>query len=54
MLRNEIVLVRFDCENGKSVVIEGGIYYFDNKIFIIKSWSPAMEFTREALQTVPN
>ncbi|KAM3359372.1 hypothetical protein P3S68_019082 [Capsicum galapagoense] len=53
MLRNEIVLVRFDHEDGKNAAIEEGIYHFDNKPFIVKAWSPGMEFTREELQTVP-
>ncbi|KAH0696218.1 hypothetical protein KY290_013576 [Solanum tuberosum] len=53
MLRNGIVLVRFDSAMGKDTVIEGGIYHFDNKPFIVKEWSPDMEYTRAELLTVP-
>ncbi|XP_016503545.2 uncharacterized protein LOC107821624 [Nicotiana tabacum] len=53
ILRNEIVLVRFDSEAGKNKVIEGGIYHFDNKPFIVKVWTTDMEFTREELYTMP-
>ncbi|XP_019263375.1 PREDICTED: uncharacterized protein LOC109241110 [Nicotiana attenuata] len=52
MLRNGIVLVRFDTELGKNEVMQGGIYHFDNKPFTVKAWSPDMEFTREELYTV--
>ncbi|KAH0652507.1 hypothetical protein KY289_030185 [Solanum tuberosum] len=53
MLKNGIVLVRFDSGMGKDEVLQGGIYHFDNKPLIVKAWSPDMEFTREELYTVP-
>lgn len=53
MLKNGVILVRFDIEVGKNEVIEGGIYHFDNKPFIVKAWSPDMEFTRDEINTVP-
>lgn len=53
IMKNGIVLVRFDSENGKNEVIQGGIYHFDNKPLIVKEWNPDMEFTREELHTVP-
>ncbi|KAK4731748.1 hypothetical protein R3W88_024736 [Solanum pinnatisectum] len=53
MLKNGIVLVRFEPEVGKDAVIQGGIYHFDSKPFIVKAWSPNMEFTRDELYTVP-
>ncbi|XP_059306501.1 uncharacterized protein LOC132057943 [Lycium ferocissimum] len=53
ILENGIVVVRFDTAVGKNEVIQGGIYHFDNKPFIVKAWDPEMEFTREALYTVP-
>ena len=37
----------------KEVAIEGGIYFFDNKPFIVKAWNSYMEFTREELLIVP-
>ncbi|XP_009594786.2 uncharacterized protein [Nicotiana tomentosiformis] len=53
MLKNGIILVRFDSELGENEVVQGGIYHFDNKPFIVKAWSPNMEFTREEMHTVP-
>lgn len=38
-MRNEIVMVRFDNEEGKVGVLEGGIYHFDNKPMIVKAWT---------------
>lgn len=51
MLKNGIVLVKFDSEEGVNEVIQGGIYHFDSKTFIVKAWNPDMEFTREELLT---
>lgn len=52
MLKNEVILVRFDTVASKQEV-NGGIYHFDNKPFIVKAWSPYLKFTREELLTVP-
>lgn len=30
----------------------GGIYNFDSKPFIVKAWTPEMEFSRQELYTV--
>ncbi|XP_070050411.1 uncharacterized protein [Nicotiana tomentosiformis] len=53
MLKNRVIVVRFNTIMGKQEVIEGSIYHFDNKPFIVKAWTPELEFTREELQTVP-
>nr|XP_009601039.1 uncharacterized protein LOC104096382 [Nicotiana tomentosiformis] len=53
MLKNGVILVRFDTIVWKNDVIQDGIYHFDNKPFIVKSWNPEMEFTRDELNTVP-
>ncbi|XP_070037054.1 uncharacterized protein [Nicotiana tomentosiformis] len=53
MLKNRIVLVRFDIEMGENEMLQGGIYRFDNKPFIVKAWDPNMEFNREELYSVP-
>lgn len=37
MLKNGIILVRFDSAEGKNEVIQGGIYHFDNKPLIVKA-----------------
>ncbi|XP_070023391.1 uncharacterized protein [Nicotiana sylvestris] len=53
ILKNGIVLVRFDTEMGKTEVVQGRIYHFDNKTFIMKTWNPSMEFNMEGLYFVP-
>lgn len=53
MLKNGIVIVRFDTKIEKNEVIQDGIYHFDSKPFIVKAWSPDMEFTRVKLLTLP-
>ncbi|KAH0682419.1 hypothetical protein KY290_020984 [Solanum tuberosum] len=53
MMKNGILLVQFDCEQGKIDALQGGIYHFDNKPFIVKAWSPEIEFSKEELMTVP-
>lgn len=53
MLKNGIVLVRFDTSIGKEEVLQGGINHFDNKAFTVKAWHKDMKFTREELYTVP-
>lgn len=53
MLKNGIVLVRFHSAIGQTEVLQGGIFHFDSKPFIVKAWFPEMEFTREELYIVP-
>ncbi|XP_060211616.1 uncharacterized protein LOC132639151 [Lycium barbarum] len=53
MLKNGIMLVRFDSAEGKNEVIQGGIYHFDNKPLIVKAWDADMDFSREELYSVP-
>lgn len=53
MLKNVIVIVRFDLIIGKNEVLQGGIYHFDNKPVIVKAWHIDIEFTKEELYTVP-
>ncbi|KAM3199220.1 hypothetical protein P3L10_031580 [Capsicum annuum] len=52
MLKNGVIVVRFETVGGKQKVLQGGIYHFDNKPFIVKEWTPELEFTREELLTV--
>lgn len=52
MLKNGIVLVRFDTNVGRDLVIQEGIYHFDNKLLIVKAYTPDLEFSREELYTV--
>ncbi|XP_060178153.1 uncharacterized protein LOC132608098 [Lycium barbarum] len=53
MLKNGVVLVRFDTAIGKNDVLQAGIYHFDSKPFIVKAWNSDMDFSREELYTVP-
>ncbi|KAK4707000.1 hypothetical protein R3W88_033439 [Solanum pinnatisectum] len=53
MLKNGVLVVRFETVIGKHEALQGGIYHFDNKPFIVKEWTPELEFTKEELQTVP-
>ncbi|XP_070044841.1 uncharacterized protein [Nicotiana tomentosiformis] len=53
MMKTGIVLVRFDSEACNNEVLQGGIYHFDNKPFIVKQWNQDMEFSREELHSVP-
>ncbi|KAM3377385.1 hypothetical protein P3S68_009798 [Capsicum galapagoense] len=53
MLKSGVIIVRFEMIEGKNEVLQGGIFHFDNKPFIVKAWVPEMEFTREELQPAP-
>lgn len=34
-------------------MLQGGIYHFDDKPFIVKAWDPETEFTRGELYSIP-
>ncbi|XP_009610495.1 uncharacterized protein [Nicotiana tomentosiformis] len=53
MLKNGIILVRFETEAAKNEVLQGSIFHLDNKPFIVKAWNSDMEFSKEEIQTVP-
>ncbi|KAK6786706.1 hypothetical protein RDI58_015231 [Solanum bulbocastanum] len=53
MLQNGVIVVRFESEIGKQEVLQGGIYHFDNKPFIVKEWTRELEFTKKKLHSVP-
>ncbi|KAM3337261.1 hypothetical protein P3S68_031586 [Capsicum galapagoense] len=52
MLKNGVIVVRFETVGGKQKMLQGEIYHFDNKPFIVKEWTLELEFTREELLTV--
>uniref|UniRef100_M1APX6 Uncharacterized protein n=1 Tax=Solanum tuberosum TaxID=4113 RepID=M1APX6_SOLTU len=52
-MKNGILLVQFDYEQGKIDALQGEIYHFDNKTYIVKAWSPEIEFSKEELMTIP-
>lgn len=51
-MQSEIVLVRFESDDGKLKVLLGGIYHFENKPLIVKGWLPKIEFLKEELMIV--
>nr|XP_009783591.1 PREDICTED: uncharacterized protein LOC104232163 [Nicotiana sylvestris] len=53
MLKNGIILVRFETVAGKNNVLPRNIFHFYNKPFIVKVWNPDMELSKEEIQTVP-
>lgn len=53
MMKNGILLVRFNIAEGKEEVLQGGIHHFDNKPFIMKACTPEMDFSKEDLFSVP-
>ncbi|KAM3237743.1 hypothetical protein P3L10_012773 [Capsicum annuum] len=53
MMKNGLLLVRFNTKEGKEEALEGGIHHFDSKPLIVKAWTPEMDFSKEELTTVP-
>ncbi|PHU02607.1 hypothetical protein BC332_27858 [Capsicum chinense] len=53
MVKNGLVLVRFDTAEEQNEVVQGCMFHFDNKSFIVKAWSLEIEFTRDEVHTVP-
>lgn len=53
MMRNDIVIVRFENEEGEMEILKGGIYHFDNKPVRVKAWTSKMEFSKEKFLIVP-
>ncbi|KAM3382619.1 hypothetical protein P3S68_008194 [Capsicum galapagoense] len=51
-MKNGVVLVRFNTEEGKNKVVQKGIFHFDNKPFNVKAWSLEIKFTRNELLIV--
>lgn len=49
MMKNDIVLIRFETTESQSKVLQGRINHFNCKPFIVKAWSPKLEFTKESL-----
>lgn len=47
MLKNGIILVKFDMVNGRDEVIQGGVIYFDKKFVIIKEYFLDIEFIKD-------
>lgn len=52
MMRNGIILVRFDFVNGRDEVIKGGVFYFDKKFVILKVWIFDLELNKDMISSV--
>ncbi|KAJ8420501.1 hypothetical protein Cgig2_019205 [Carnegiea gigantea] len=53
MVRKGIFPVRFADIQDKIIVVQRGIYLFDNKPFVVKPWNPEMQINTEAITLLP-
>lgn len=53
MMKNDILLIKFNITEGKKKVLDCGLYHFDSKPLIMKSQVPKMDFSKGELQSVP-
>ncbi|KAJ8422065.1 hypothetical protein Cgig2_006840 [Carnegiea gigantea] len=52
-VRKWIFLVRFVHLNDRIAVERKGLYFFDRKPFLVKSWNPEMDMHTEAIKSLP-
>ncbi|KAJ8420659.1 hypothetical protein Cgig2_021461 [Carnegiea gigantea] len=52
-VRKGVFLVRFENLQDKQQVEKRGIYYFDNKPFLVKAWNPKMDLHTETIKSLP-
>lgn len=53
MMKNGILLIRFNTEEGKEEVLDEGIYHLNSKPLIVRAWTPKMDFSKDELWFVP-
>ncbi|KAJ8431317.1 hypothetical protein Cgig2_032307 [Carnegiea gigantea] len=53
LVRKGVFLVRFQNLNDQFTVVQRGVYFFDNKPFIVKPWSEDMDLNTEDLVSLP-
>ncbi|KAJ8431726.1 hypothetical protein Cgig2_013425 [Carnegiea gigantea] len=53
MVRKGLFIVRFDNERDKLQVTQRGIYFFDNKLMVVKPWNEAMKLNVQNIQSLP-
>ena len=51
MLKNGVVLVRFDSKETRDRVLQQGCYQFDKKPFIVKPWHK--DFQKKRIEALP-
>lgn len=47
MMKNGVLLIRFNTEKGKEEVLDGDIYHFYNKPLIVKAWNSEMDLSKD-------
>ncbi|KAJ8427400.1 hypothetical protein Cgig2_027950 [Carnegiea gigantea] len=53
LVRKDVYMVRFLNEKDKLEVIHKGLYYFDNKPFLVKQWNPELNINTNSLTSLP-
>ncbi|KAJ8444134.1 hypothetical protein Cgig2_029909 [Carnegiea gigantea] len=53
LVRKGVFLVRFQNINDHFTMVQRGVYFFDNKPFLIKPWNEEMDINTETLVTLP-
>jgi len=48
-----VFLVRFKHLSDQSIVVQKGVYFFDNKPFLVKPWNEEMDISTETLVSLP-
>ncbi|KAJ8447801.1 hypothetical protein Cgig2_015164 [Carnegiea gigantea] len=52
-VRKGVFLVRFENQEDKLMVEKRGIYFFDNKSFLLKSWNPELDLHTDSIKSLP-
>jgi len=53
MIKKGLYLVRFEEHQAATTVTQKGVYYFDQKPFIVKAWSPELEINTDTITSLP-
>jgi len=53
MVRRGLYLVRFEDYQAAVKVAQKGVYYFDQKPFIVRAWTPEMDINTDAITSLP-
>ena len=53
LVKKGVFLVRFKHIREQAIVVQRGVYYFDNKPFLVKPWNEEMDLNTETLASFP-
>ncbi|KAJ8422257.1 hypothetical protein Cgig2_029100 [Carnegiea gigantea] len=53
LVKKGVFLVRFKFIHEQAIVVQRGVYYFDNKPFLVKPWNEEMDLNTETLASLP-